>query len=181
MIETESVSLSESQAFWHYSIVLFFLIIPGLTTFDVVMDYINGNVHHRSFGKIFLSYIWILPAVVFYFIQKSKLKMKTINYYVDENTFRKAVEDTAKELEWNVQEMTDNWVIAISGFSWKSWGERITIVRSNDKVLFNSMCDPENISSVASYGMNKLNRKVFIDYLKKNQTIAQIQNDQIDL
>ncbi|HWJ28665.1 MAG TPA: hypothetical protein VNS32_19130 [Flavisolibacter sp.] len=41
------------------------------------------------------------------------------------------------------------------------------LIREKDKILFNSICDPENQPSVASWGMNKLSRKSFGKYLHK--------------
>ena len=75
-------------------------------------------------------------AVVFYIIQKHRLKFKTINISVDNNAFHHAVEQTAKELEWDIIQMTNEIVVAKSGFSWRSWGEQITILHDNDKNFF---------------------------------------------
>jgi hypothetical protein len=112
------------------------------------------------------GYIWILPAIAFYFIQKRRLKFKTINISVNKSIFNKALEQTAEELEWKIEKVTKDKVIAKSGFSWRSWGEHITIIWCQDKILFNSTCDFDNIPSVTSLGMNKVNRKTFEQFLR---------------
>ena len=167
MIETERVVLTKAQTFWHYSIVVFLLIIPALTTFDLFKDYVNGNkLPGITIGNLLITgYIWIIPAIIFFYIQKRRLQMHVINVSIDNPRFISAIENTAKELDWEIQQKTGNLVIAVSEFNWKSWGERITIIRCNDKILFNSICDPYNIPSVASFGTNKLNRKTFEHYL----------------
>ena len=86
---------------------------------------------------------------------------------VDTDTFHQAVKETAKDLEWQILKKTNTVIVAKSGFSWRSWGERITIIREKDRVLFNSICDPDNRPSVASWGMNKRNRRTFEEHLRQ--------------
>jgi len=38
----------------------------------------------------------------------------------------------------------------------------VTIIRDPDRLLINSICDPDNISSVASYGWNRKNSRTFL-------------------
>ena len=166
MVETKTVNLTKGKKFWHYSVVLFLLIIPVMTTIDVFKYYVTHSYSSTKPIDYTFGYLWILPAIIFYFIQRHGLKFKTIDVSVDNDTFHHAVKKTAKELDWNISEMTNDFVIAKSGFSWKSWGERITIIHDKDKILFNSICDPDRMTSVASFGMNKLNRKTFEQFLE---------------
>jgi len=161
--------LTKGQNFWHYAIVPFLLIVPVMTTIDVLKYYVT---HTYSAARpiediIPIGYIWILPAIAFYFIQKHKLRFKEIKVTIDKQNFRHAFEYTAKELEWTIINDTNDVIIAKSGFSGRSWGEQITIIWYKEKILFNSICDPENKPSVASFGMNKVNRKTFEQYLVK--------------
>ena len=78
------------------------------------------------------------------------------------------MEQTAKELEWTIEKETNDIVVAKTGISWRSWGEQITIIWCKDKIFFNSICDPDNRPSLSSYGMNKLNRKIFEQFLLQN-------------
>lgn len=170
MKDTETLVLTKGQTFWHYSIVPFLLIFPVLTTIEVFKFYVTHTFSAPRPIKELIStgYIWVLPAIAFYFIQRHRLKFKIINLSVDKNTFENAVEETAKELEWHFVEKTYDIIIAKSGFSWRSWGEQITIIWSKDKILFNSICDPDNRPSVASFRMNKVNRKTFERVLNQN-------------
>jgi hypothetical protein len=166
MNDTEILTLTRAQTFWHYSIIPFLLIAPVMTTIDVFKYYVTHTYTSTKSIDFTFGYIWILPALIFYFIQKGRLKFRTINISVDNNTFHKTVEQTAKELEWDIEQMANQIVVAKSGFSWRSWGEQITILHNKDKILFNSICDPDNRPSVASFGMNKVNRKTFEKILK---------------
>lgn len=163
MIETGALVLTKGQLFWHYSIIGFFLIPPIINIIDIFQYYVTHTYRGvRTIGEMATwSYWTLIPAVGFYFIQKRRLKFKPINVALDSEAFFKIANATAKQLDWEIIEKKQNLIIAKSGFSWRSWGELITIIRTNDKVLFNSICDPDNITSVASWGMNKLNLETF--------------------
>jgi hypothetical protein len=47
-----------------------------------------------------------------------------------------------------------------------SWGERITIILDKNRVLINSICDPEKRSSVVSMGRNRKNCRTLINEIK---------------
>jgi hypothetical protein len=170
MKDTETLVLTKGQTFWHYSVVPFLLIMPIMTTVDVFKYYVTHTYSAaRPIGEIISTgYIWLLPAIAFFIIQRRRLKFRTINISVDKDAFKDAVEQTAKELEWTIEKATSDTVVAKSGFSWRSWGEQITIVWRSDKILFNSICDPDNRPSVASWGMNKVNRKTFEQFVRQN-------------
>jgi hypothetical protein len=114
------------------------------------------------------SYLPLIPAVAFYYIQKRRLKFKVIDMAINHDAFIEAVKETAQQLEWQIVKKNQNLIVAKSGFSWRSWGELITIIRVKDKILFNSICDPDNITSIASWGMNSVNLKTFEHFVKLN-------------
>jgi len=165
MKDTKILILTRVQTFWRYSVIPFLLIAPIMTTIDVFKYNVTHTYRSTQPIDFTFGYIWILPALIFYFIQKGRLKFKTIDISVGNNNFHHAVMQTAKEPEWNITLMTNEIVVAKTGFSWRSWGEQITILYDKDKILFNSICDPDNRPSVASFGMNKLNRKIFEKFL----------------
>jgi hypothetical protein len=162
------LQLNKMQLFWHYSIVLFLFIVPVITTISVYKYYVTHTYRGvRSIEEIATGYIPIIPAIAFYFIQKRRLRFKSIKISVDAETFLKAAEQTAKELEWEIQTKRKDIIVAKTGFSWRSWGELITIIREEERILINSICDPDNRPSITSLGMNKLNLKIFEQALRK--------------
>src|SRR5256885_4417941 len=108
MKDTETLVLTKEQTFWHYSTIFLLLVLPIATTVDVFKYYVTHTYHavRPIEDNISTGYIWILPAIAFFFIQKKRLKFKTINISVDKNTFKEAVEQTAKELEWKFKRVT---------------------------------------------------------------------------
>jgi len=168
MIETETLALTRGQLFWHYCIIGFFLIPPIMNIIDIFKYYITHTYQGvRTVGEMATwSYLPLIPAIAFYCIQKTRLRFKVIDVAADADTFMNAVKETAKELEWKIIDQKSNLIVAKSDFSWASWGELITIIRDKDKILFNSICDPDNRPSVASWGMNKVNLKTFEQYVR---------------
>jgi len=169
MIDRETLVLTKGQTFWHYSVIPFLLMAPIMTSISVFKYYVTHTyTAARPIEEIILpGYIWLLPAIAFFFIQKRRLKFKVINISVGKEIFKEATEQAAKELEWRIEKETSNIIIAKTAFNWRSWGEQITIIRCNDKILFNSICDPDKRPSVASWGMNKINREIFEQTLRK--------------
>jgi hypothetical protein len=163
MIETETLALTKGQLFWHYCIIGIFLIPPVINIIDIFKYYVTHAYEGiRTVGEMATwSYLPLIPAVAFYFIQKRRLKFKVIDVTVDADTFSEAAKETAHQLDWKIVEEKHNLIVARSGFSLRSWGELITIIRDKDRILFNSICDPDNMTSVASWGMNKFNMTTF--------------------
>ena len=163
MKDTQTLVLTKGQLFWHYCILIFFLIPPIMTTIDVFKYYVTHTYRGvRTIGEMATWNYWpLLFAIVFYFVQKKRLKFKVINIRVNTDTFIQIAQETAKELEWEILERKSNLLVAKSGFNWRSWGELITIINDKDRILFNSICDPDNRPSIASWGMNKVNLKTF--------------------
>jgi hypothetical protein len=136
-----------------------------ITTFHVskysVIHKYNITKPTPSFELFLYRYIWVILAVAFYYIQARRLKFKIINISVDEDKFKDAAQKAAKELNWKLIRKTSDIIIAKSNFSWRSWGELITIIRDDERILINSICDPDKRPSIASYGMNKKNRETY--------------------
>jgi hypothetical protein len=168
MMETETLVLTKGQLFWHYCIIGFFLIPPLMNIIDIFKYYVTHTYEGvRTVGEMATwSYLPLIPAVAFYYVQKLRLKFKVIDIVVDAITFVDAAKETAEQLDWEIIERKNNLIVARSGFSWRSWGELITIIRAEDRILFNSICDPDNIASVASWGMNRVNLNTFEQHVR---------------
>ena len=163
--KTKTLKLSKGQLCAHYAVVPFLLIMPLLTTYSLFQIYVAKNYTGvRKPYELIDGYLWIIPAIFFYFVQKRRLQFREIKIKVDSNTFKKAAESTAAKLIWIIKHESNDYIVAIRKGSLStggSWGEMITIIRNENKVLINSICDPGNIISIASYGWNKKNIRTF--------------------
>ena len=171
MKQTKTLILSRWEVFWHYSILTFLLLPPIVSTVDVFKYYVTHTYNSiRPIDDCYTNYIWLIPAIAFYFIQKKRLKFKVINATVNSTGFKKITQAAATKRHWKFIHQTDDYVEAFTGQTGGgSWGERITIIRDNDRILINSICDPDNRPSVTSFGKNRSNVVTFERQLAKYQ------------
>jgi hypothetical protein len=172
--ETKTLPLTKWQLFGHFAIVIFLLIAPIMATYSLFKIYVTKTYSGvRNANELMLTcYPWLIPAIVFFFTQKRRLKFTDINICVDKEIFQKAAALSANKLGWTIQEISPDFIRAVrrGSVSSRSWGEMITIIRENDKILINSICDPDSFASVASYGWNKKNVNTFKTTLESLQT-----------
>ena len=105
----------------------------------------------NKFVIVSLLLVFILPVLV------------SVGIYYKPENFKKAVILTSNKLNWEIKNMTNDYAVAVrnGNFLGGSWGELVTIIRKKNIVLINSICDPDNIISVASWGWNKKNIETF--------------------
>lgn len=169
MIDTERLKLSFFQTVSHYSIVFLFVIIWSFTLNSLIEIYITKTYSGlRSADELILFGLpFLVGAIVFYFIQRARLNFYELTIKFSDDEFEEALNRTAKELKWKIKTHQKKYIRAIRPSNWTgSWGEMITIIIDGDRILLNSICDPDNIASVVSYGWNKKNLKTFAANLK---------------
>jgi hypothetical protein len=170
MIRTERLKLKLGDLLTHYLIV-FFLFIPfALTLLSFIQKYILHNYTGvRSPEEMLIGTSpFTLAAILFFFIQKDRLKFKTVEINLSNEKVKEIIENTSKELEWNLEIINDKIIIAKTNPKWwtGSWGEQITIIFDKSRLMINSICDPDKKSSVVSMGRNKKNVNTFIKNIK---------------
>ncbi len=168
MIKTKRLELSFWQKVNHYSIIGFFLLFPLYSLITLLEIYITNTYDGvRTADEILrVSLPWIIPAIVFYFIQKERLQLKKIVIDYTDEEFKEAVSRTKKELEWDIEKNNKSHLVAHRPWNWTgSWGELITIIKLKDGILINSICDPDKWGSVISYGWNRKNIRTFLRHL----------------
>ncbi len=168
MITTKKVYLTKHETFWHFSSVPFLLIPVVLTIWDIL----KGRREIIVFLEFNGVYIFIIGAIFFYYWQRKKLRFKQLKVYIAPDIFTESARKTAEELKWTVDEINENYMRAHRKFSFSdaswSWGEMITIIRTDNEILINSICDPNGLfASVTSYGANKKNVNTYIKNLKE--------------
>jgi hypothetical protein len=164
MKQTKTLDLTRSQIFWHFSIIPLLALPLIFATVQAIKYYFTENYNGpRPFENPFFPICWLILAISFYFIQKKRLKFKELHYSVDADTFKAAVKFSVEDMEWVIEKEGETYIIAHSKLS---WGELITIIKEKDRILFNSICDPDYRPSIASFG-NKMNRRIFEGHLQR--------------
>lgn len=168
MKETGRLKLSKWQLFWHFSIVPFIMIIPIMSAFAIFQIEVTGTYTGVRTAKehFDMGWPWLIPAIIFAVIQYRRLDFKKIDISLTSEEFKKITKAAGDEMNWTMENVTNDIVIATTGFTWASWGERVTIVRDTNFILINSICDPDNRPSVSSWGRNRKNIEAFRKRIK---------------
>ena len=159
--------------FWgkiqHFGIVGFCFIIPITLTALYLKDYFNESARPLKTGDIWWVIIPTLLGILFFYVQKRRLRFKKVNTNLNKSELNKIIEKVAAELEWQIYFSNSKAIVAkthpeiLSG----SWGEEITILFDYKKVLVNSICDLDKKSSLVSMGRNGQNENKLIEEIKK--------------
>jgi hypothetical protein len=170
MRKTERLKLSFNGFMTHYLIVLFLFIPLILVAFDFfrlnILDSYNGVRTPQEMFRVSIPFGAM--GILFFFIQYNRLRFKVVETVLSREKLQEIIFKTAKELEWFPVTNTTDLIVSKTNPKWwtGSWGEQITIIFDKDKVLINSICDPDRKSSVVSVGRNKRNVNKLIDNIK---------------
>ena len=158
-LQTNKLKLSFWDKVSHFGIVGFLFLIPLMFVFFHLKDAINGTPKSLKEGEIYFLLIPTLLGLLFYKVQLDRLKFKEVHTMLSRKELADIIEKVGTELKWHPEEISDDIVIAKThpSFFSGSWGEQITILFGKNKVLVNSICDPDQKSSVVSMGRNKKN------------------------
>lgn len=154
------IVLSFWETMQHYSFVLIPLFIPGIALYYKLSDKSTVNSFAPTTQLIF----------VFISLLIGYIKWRELNYYeLDESRtdseFENAVLATANKINWIVNTLNNNNAEAISRDPWKSSDfQSIKIIRLSNKVMINSMTEPNIISVPDLFGLNMKNRNTFLHY-----------------
>ncbi|MCB0708401.1 MAG: hypothetical protein KDC15_03300 [Chitinophagaceae bacterium] len=168
MQNTKRLKLTTLQTLTHYGVVLFLLFIVSLTVWNLVEIYMTDTYTGvRTADELIESSLPFLGlAIVFAIIQYRRLSFKEIQVSYTDEQFQDAIKRTVNDLEWKIENNSKTFFRAFRPWNWTgSWGEMVTIIKDKDRLLINSICDPDHMSSVASYGWNKRNIKTFLKNL----------------
>ena len=169
MIKSERLKLTGLQTLDHYFIVIFLLFLWSLTAFSLFEIYVTKNYHGvSSSSELLLAGLsFLLASILSYFIQHARLNFFELTISHSETDFEEALKRTKEELKWGIGIHQKKYIRAFRPSDWTgSWGEMITIIKDGDRILLNSICDPDKLSSIFSFGWNRKNLKTFSSNLK---------------
>ncbi|MFV5699647.1 hypothetical protein ACM55H_14870 [Flavobacterium sp. ZT3R17] len=170
MIRTGKLKMKFMDLLTHYMIVIFLLIPFVLNIYSFIQKHILHNYNGvRSPEEMFkVTLPFAIVAGVFYVIQKNRLKLITIETDLSKDKVEEIIEQIVKELKWYPEIINKEILIFKTYPNWNtgSWGEQITIIFDNSKILVNSICDPEKKASIVSMGRNKENINTLIEKFK---------------
>ncbi len=170
-IETGELQLEFWDKVTHFEIVLwsfgFAVFMPLMILFYQIYD----PASNKNYGVLWFFPMFIIVGVIFYFIQKKRLKLTSIKTNISREEFNEIVEKISKKYGWQISTNTSKEIIAKTPFSGKSWGEQVTIIFDEHNLLVNSICDPTKKTSVVSFGRNAQNVRLIAKRINKYSKI----------
>ncbi len=151
------------MTFWdketHYGITVYLLIIPLTLLFFAGKDLILENKTEIKPELFYVTFFLTGLSVISYVVQKRRLKFKSIKTQLTRDQLINIIKETADKLKWTPHYIDEQVIVLKTHPSfWSgSWGEQITIIMDSDRILINSICDPDRRSSVFSNGRNSQN------------------------
>lgn len=170
MIATGKLKLSKRERRDHFYIVHYILIIPiSILILSFYNKYIaEVEISQKFLEMFFMAVFFLCLAVLVYIYQKKALIFKIYNTKVSKQELSLALTKTAQELDWKIFDVGDYYIKAVrhGSFLSGSWGEEITILKTDNKLYLISICKPDS-NSIASFGWNKKNVATFINNVNK--------------
>ena len=171
-IEKNEVKLTFWGKIIHYGAVGYLIFVMAMSIFFQLTNKSNGPAKPISEGEIWF-FIAMLPVIFFiYKLQRRRLKFKSVETNLKRKEINDIIREVAIELKWTLESINENYIVAKThpGFFSGSWGEQITIIFDQNRVLVNSICDPDKRSSVTSMGRNKRNEMKLMNEIKIRTT-----------
>ena len=168
-LQTSKLQLTFWDKVSHFGIVGFLLFIPLLFVFFDLKGLLNRTPKPIREGEIYFLIVSTLLAILFYKLQSDRLKFKEVFTTLSKQQLTDIIEKVGEELKWYPEQINENIVIAKThpSFFSGSWGEQVTILFDTDRVLVNSICDPDKRSSLTSYRNNTKNITSFLREISK--------------
>ena len=129
----------------NYSIVIFLLVIPVATIYDLIKSHVTGinNVSRSLSELIFVNLPLVILAIVLAYLQYRRLRLKEIKIFYTPQQLQEAVKRTADELNWDIEENQNDFFIAHSlGNGFGNSMKIITIIKIPGGILINGRNDP---------------------------------------
>lgn len=168
-INKNKLQLSFWDKFSHYGIVGFLFFIPSMFIFFHLKDWGYGTTKPFFVGELFFLVIPTILGIMFYKLQSNRLKFKVIQTNLSRQQLDEIIEKVGNELKWYPEKKDNNNIFTAKthpSFFSGSWGEQITIIFDNNKLLINSICDLDKRSSVVSMGRNRKNVRRLIEEIE---------------
>jgi hypothetical protein len=168
-IVTGELQLTKLEWRKHFEPVGFMCIFPLMFTAFFVKDYIDGKTKLFPFDMFLFISIPTIMAIGIYFLQKHRLKFKTVTTSLNHKRITQIIEKVATDLEWDIYHQQNDVILADTNpdFLSGSYGEQITILLDGNKVYINSICDLRKRIAVISMGRNRQNINTLIYEIQK--------------
>lgn len=162
------LSLRQKSSHYQFVLVLLYLsaILPLIVLFFFIRDYYKGVQGKLIIEFIWLSIFFLVAALIYFFIQKKRLKMTRIETNLTREQIGNIVDELCKKFNWNKWRNRKNLLVIKTPETFWSFfaAEQITILFGKNVVLVNSIRDLDAQRKVfGEIGKNLVNVKILAD------------------
>ena len=168
MDKTKTLQLTNWQLFWHYflGVIPLYLRIMYHYWIIEINNSVNYNKIHTEKEIIITTVVYFSLALLVFIIKKRRLNFVRIDISLNEVEFKQKMIDIAETENWNLLNNTKKYAVFYNGSGW-TWGLKTTILRFENYLLVNSICDPDSKSCISIFNENERNIKRLKKNLKK--------------
>ncbi|NOQ72161.1 MAG: hypothetical protein GQ574_09175 [Crocinitomix sp.] len=114
----------------------------------------------RNYQIGIMPFIWlILGIILFAFIgiarRDQKRNFKTIPISLKRKRFKFVLTQVGQSLKWDLENVTQDYIIAHSICPKYKWKRRVTILRTKDAILVNMICIPHLLPLIGNGGIHR--------------------------
>lgn len=169
MATTHRLILTKKQYFFHFFFVVF-MPLSILLISEIVCRLIGLDENMKLNTMNTITIISLILAFIYFVRQFNGLKLIAIEIELDDQSFRNAYRQLAKQLDWIIEEEGEGYVFLTTEFKWSNWGTLMPVFKTKDKVMFTSICDLHNRPSTLSFGSNSKNKKALTKIFENLKT-----------
>ena len=168
-IRTGKLQLSLWDKISHYWLAILLFCISSPFLYGSMKNVLDGDYTSIPTPIIWLMVVPLTLGFAVLWIQSRKLRFTSVETQLTRDELTGIVAETGREQNWTLYTKGNNYIVAkthpsiLSG----SWGEQVTFLFEDGRVLVNSICDPDKKSSVTSMGRNSRNERTLIEKVKK--------------
>jgi len=169
MKSSQRLKLSFWNSISHYWVVLLMALLTVFWWYQLIKSFLTQSAPiFRGSKELFnVGCCLLIVTSLFFVIQYRRLTFKKVVIKYNDASFKQALSLTIEELKWIVSDKNNVYVSAFHKTkTYFNWGELITIIKIEEGILINSICDPEARTALFSLGWNRKNVNTFIRNLE---------------
>ena len=175
-IRTGRLQLSFWDKFSHYwpVAILFCISLPFL--YFSLKDVMFGEYQSIPIPILLFIVVPFILGIAAQLLQSRRLRFTSIKTKLTNEELKAIISETGQVEGWTLHATGNNFIVAKARPSLLlfSWGEQVTVLFDNGRVLVNSICDPDKLSSLTSFGRNKRHVRAIVEKVKEAEMAVKV-------
>lgn len=160
-IKSGQLQLTNSERWSHFlpvtSLVIITVVFGSIGIYKIIEKTFSGELVLFDFEIVLFFLLFVIASYFIYRKQNNALEFFIITTDLSLGEKYNIVNSVGEKLNWKKVFEKDDIIISKTPFNGSSWGEQITIIFYQDKVLVNSICDPHKKISIIGPNHKNIN------------------------